>query len=243
MLAAGAVDAPRASPDDPHAHRPRAGVVLEGGEEVAADIVVAGIDPRRALLELSDPAWLDPELARSIGNVRTAGVAARIAFNAPSREHRVYAPSLDHLERAYDEVKHGGVSRDPYLEAHPSAGGVEVHFQYVPYGGQRSRPAGAARRLLPGLGDAQASTLWPEDSSSGCAAGRRDSPIMPSSLWTRRYGCVRTPSLRATRRRSTGFLGPRGPGTHWVWVTLAPPGITAPVRSSMKKVNDEYDDA
>jgi phytoene dehydrogenase-like protein len=138
------------------------GVVLEGGEELAADVVVAGIDPRRALLELADPAWLDPELARSIANVRNAGVAARISFKSPSREHRVYAPSLDHLERAYDQVKYGGVSRDPYLEAHPSSEGVEVHFQYVPYEGSEDL-AGMARRLLPGLEDARASTLWPKD--------------------------------------------------------------------------------
>jgi phytoene dehydrogenase-like protein len=137
-------------------------VVLEGGEELPAEIVVAGIDPRRALLELADPAWLDPELARAIANIRSAGAAARIAFKTALREHRVYAASLDHLERAYDQVKYGGVSRDPYVEAYPSSDGVEVHFQYVPDEGSEDL-AGMARRLLPGLGDAQASTLWPKD--------------------------------------------------------------------------------
>ena len=138
------------------------GVVIERGEELQADVVLAAIDPRRALLELADPAWLDPELARSIRHIRCTGVAARISFQAPSREHRVYAPSLDHLERAYDAVKYGRVSREPYVEAFPTSEGVDVHFQYVPYEGGEDLAA-AARRVLPALADAPATVLWPKD--------------------------------------------------------------------------------
>ncbi len=138
------------------------GVLLEGGEELAADMVVCAVDPRRALLELADPAWLDPELARSIANIRCAGVAARLSFQTPSREHRVYAPSLDYLERAYDHVKYGRVSSEPYVEALPSAGGVDVHLQYVPPEGSDDLAA-LARRVLPHLADAPATVLWPRD--------------------------------------------------------------------------------
>ena len=187
------------------------GVVLEGGEELPADIVVAGIDPRRTLLELADPAWLDPELARSIKNVRNAGVAARIVFNTASREHRVYAPSLDHLERAYDEVKHGGVSREPYLEAQPSSEGIEVHFQYVPHEGSEDL-AGVARRLLPGLGDAQASTLWPKDLERlhGWPQGQpyHAELALDQALWMRPH-----PELARYKTPVDG-LWLCGPGTH-----------------------------
>jgi phytoene dehydrogenase-like protein len=138
------------------------GVVLDGGEELKAPLVIAATDPRRVLLELADPAWLDPELARSVAHLRCAGVAARISFEARVRGPLVVAPSLDYLERAYDEVKYGRVSREPYLEAHPTADGAEVHFQYVPY--QTSEDlAGVARRLLPALGDARATVRTPAD--------------------------------------------------------------------------------
>jgi len=139
------------------------GVVLDGGEEIEAALVVSGVDPRRTLLELADPAWLDPELARAIGNIRRHGVAARISFNTSIEGNVVLAPSLDYLEHAYDEVKYGRTSREPYLEAYPSPDGVEVHFQYVPHGA-KSDLAAAARRLLPGLENAQAdSILGPAD--------------------------------------------------------------------------------
>jgi phytoene dehydrogenase-like protein len=137
-------------------------VVLNDGEVIEAPTVISGIDPRRTLLELADPAWLDPELARAIQHIRRCGVAARISFDSSMR-NTVYAPSLDYLERAYDEVKHGRVSREPYLEAHPTPQGLEVHFQYVPYGATDDLAA-AARRFLHGLENAEVgSILGPAD--------------------------------------------------------------------------------
>jgi phytoene dehydrogenase-like protein len=145
------------------------GVVLAGGEEIEAAIVVSGVDARRTLLELADPAWLDPELARAIGHIRCRGVSARLSFNRFSfngpmnAKNLVFAPSLDYLERAYDPVKYARVSPEPYLEAYPSPEGVEVHVQYVPYGAKDDLAA-TARRMLPGLENAQAaSMLGPAD--------------------------------------------------------------------------------
>jgi phytoene dehydrogenase-like protein len=119
-----------------------AGVVLASGEEIAASVVVSGADPRRTLLDLVDPAWLDPELARAVRNIRCRGVVAKVALildRAPGFSTLALAPSLDALERAYDEAKYGRVSTRPYLEAWsgaPLADGrhrVEVHVQYAPY--------------------------------------------------------------------------------------------------------------
>jgi phytoene dehydrogenase-like protein len=142
------------------------GVVLEDGEELAAPIVVSGIDPRRTLLELAEPGWLDPELSRAVRNLRRRGVVARLSFKDASM-NAVVAPSLNYLERAYDESKYGRVSREPYLEAH----GSEVHFQYAPYrladgewnDARRRELADTARRLLPGLANAEATVLAPPD--------------------------------------------------------------------------------
>jgi phytoene dehydrogenase-like protein len=139
------------------------GVVLDGGEELEAQAVISGDDPRRTLLELADPAWLDPELARAVQHIRGRGVAARLLFTGSTIGNVVVAPSLDYLERAYDEVKYGRVSREPYLEAYSSPRGLEVHFQYVPQD-PKDDIAALARRLLPGLENAKVgSILGPAD--------------------------------------------------------------------------------
>jgi phytoene dehydrogenase-like protein len=106
------------------------GVALEGGEEIAAPLVVSGADPRRTLLELADPGRLDPEFARALRNVRARGVVGRVS-RAIGLESLVIAPSLDYLERAYDAVKYGQVAPDPYLEVI----GEQIHVQYLPSGG------------------------------------------------------------------------------------------------------------
>jgi phytoene dehydrogenase-like protein len=72
-----------------------AGVALEGGEELAADLVLSGADPKRTLLELLEPGWLDPELARALRRVRCRSIPP-----GPP------AASLDALERASDSLKY-----------------------------------------------------------------------------------------------------------------------------------------
>lgn len=73
-----------------------AGVVLENGEEIAAAVVVSGVSVRRTLTELVEPGWLDPDLVRAARHIRS-----RRAMTDPAP-----APSLDHLQRAYDEAKY-----------------------------------------------------------------------------------------------------------------------------------------
>jgi phytoene dehydrogenase-like protein len=117
------------------------GVVLDSGEALAAPLVVSAADPRRTLLELCDPACLDPELVRALRNVRSRGVAAHIMLTLardPGFTVLALDASLDQLERAYDDSKYGRVSGDPYVEARREgvAGGahrVHIHMQYLPY--------------------------------------------------------------------------------------------------------------
>lgn len=118
------------------------GVALESGEELAAAAVVSGLAPARTLLELADPGGFDPQLVRAVRNIRSRGVVAQILLTL-DREPRfttlVIAPSLDYLERAYDEVKYGRISSAPYIEARytPAAGTdrhlVQLHIQYAPH--------------------------------------------------------------------------------------------------------------
>lgn len=88
-----------------------AAVVLEGGEEIAATQVVSGDDPKRTLLELLEPGWLDPELVRAVRHIRSGGAAAQLPFEFDR------TPSLDYLERAADDAKYGRASERPSLEA------------------------------------------------------------------------------------------------------------------------------
>ena len=115
-----------------------AGVLLADGSGLRAELVVSGAHPRRTLLELADPAWLDPELVRALRHLRDRATAARVTLQldrAPGFSTLVVAPSLDYLEHAYDDSKYGRISGRPYLEAHCDAGHrVEVQVQYVPPG-------------------------------------------------------------------------------------------------------------
>jgi len=121
-----------------------AGVVLEDGQAVAASAVVCAYTPAHTLLELVDPGLLDPELVRALRNIRSRGVAAEVALTLdrePTFTTLVIAPSLDYIERAYDDVKYGRVSAAPCIEARyvgPSAErdhrfSVQLHAQYVPH--------------------------------------------------------------------------------------------------------------
>ena len=54
------------------------GVVLEGGEEIAAPRVVSGLDPKRLLTTLVDPVTVGPSMRWRAGNIRTPGSVAKV---------------------------------------------------------------------------------------------------------------------------------------------------------------------
>ena len=112
-----------------------AGVVLANGEEIPASLVLSGADPRRTLLEWVDPAWLEPEFIQVLRGIRSRGVVAQAMFELdrePGFSTLAIAPSLDYLEKAYDDVKYGRVSQQPYVEARVEGRKVHAHVQYVP---------------------------------------------------------------------------------------------------------------
>jgi phytoene dehydrogenase-like protein len=138
-----------------------AGVVLKDGRELAASVVVSGADLRRSLLELVEPGVIDPELARALRHVRRRGVAARLRLEldrSPGFPALALAPSLDYLERAYDDAKYGRVSREPYVEARcDERHRVEAVVQYAPYGADcRHLSERTIALLAEHWGDAQA---------------------------------------------------------------------------------------
>jgi phytoene dehydrogenase-like protein len=94
------------------------GVVLEGGEEIAAGVVVSNANLRRTFFEMLDPTRLDPTFVKHVQNVKYRGSAARIhlalrglpEFTALKdsdgdellRGAIQIAPTMDAIQRAYD---------------------------------------------------------------------------------------------------------------------------------------------
>jgi phytoene dehydrogenase-like protein len=210
------------------------GVVTAEGEEIAATAVVSGADPKRTLLELLEPGWLDPELARAARHIRARGVVAQVTLaleRAPASPTLTIAPSLDHLERAHEDAKYGRLSRAPFLEAlgaGAAADGrhrVQVHAQYAPYalaGGEwdAARRAALGELVVKTLGQYAAEyrsarverVLAPPDleREEGWPEGQRyhAEPALDQMLWMRPL-----PGWARCRTPVAG-LYLCGPGTH-----------------------------
>jgi phytoene dehydrogenase-like protein len=140
------------------------GVVLAGGEEIAARVVLSGADPTHTLRGLVGEAHLPPEVVADLRAYRTEGCSYKLnlALDAlprftclppgdPAPYLRggvVISPSLDYLERAYQEAVAGRAPRRPYVLMHfqsltdpglapPGKHTCTLYGDWVPY-----RPAG-----------------------------------------------------------------------------------------------------
>jgi phytoene dehydrogenase-like protein len=134
------------------------GVVLENGDELPAGIVVSSLDPRRTFLQLLESDQLPAEFVADIKRFKFRGSSGKVnlALDAlPSftcmpgigRQHRgafSISPSLDYVERAYDDAKYGEFSRRPYMDivfpsmidpgmAPPGKHVMSIFVQYAPY--------------------------------------------------------------------------------------------------------------
>lgn len=110
------------------------GVVLATGEEIPASTVISNADPRRTFLKLVGPVHLDPTFVVKLQNYRCSGCVAKVnlALNglptftaiegigmgsaAPAGRIHI-GPTLEYLERAFDDAKYGALSSQPILEA------------------------------------------------------------------------------------------------------------------------------
>jgi phytoene dehydrogenase-like protein len=138
--------------------RHAAGVVLESGEELRSKIVLSAADPKRTFLQFVEPQYLPDEFIRSIGNFRVRGSSGKLNlalselpdFTAlpgagPHLRGAIsISPSIDYIERAYDDAKYGNFSRRPYIDvvipsmidpdmAPPGRHVMSCFVQYVPY--------------------------------------------------------------------------------------------------------------
>lgn len=108
------------------------GVELEGGEVVEADLVAANVNPKLLFGQLTNEADVPEDFSQAMRNWRCKSGILRINValselpnyacrpgSDPAPHHSVSMTtsfSLAHLERAYDEAKHGGWSSEPVIE-------------------------------------------------------------------------------------------------------------------------------
>jgi phytoene dehydrogenase-like protein len=151
-----------------------AGVALSSGETFEARAVVSGVDPKRTFGTLCEAEHLPPEFLWRIKHLRARGVLAKVnlalsglpAVADATKEMLAspmrIAPSLDYLERAFDHVKYGEWSREPWIDftlpsvvdaslAPKGAHVLSAYVQWVP-NATGSREAGTGSRMARELG-------------------------------------------------------------------------------------------
>jgi len=107
------------------------GVVLEDGTEIASRAVASGIHPTTTFLDMVGGEHLPDDLVLEIERYRTRGSSAKVNlalselpdFGAmpgvelgPQHPEFILSPSVDYVERAWDDAKHGRPSERPMLD-------------------------------------------------------------------------------------------------------------------------------
>jgi len=105
-----------------------AGVRLRSGERFAAATVVSSADPKTTFLSLLGTRHLDTGFVRRVNHIRSRGLAAKLHLAldemprfkgvdpARLRGRLLLAPSLQHIEQAYNHSKYGEFSARPIME-------------------------------------------------------------------------------------------------------------------------------
>jgi len=134
------------------------GVVLENGDEIRADVVSSSVDPHLTFLKMIEPGHLSDDFLQEVKRYKLRGSSGKVnlALDAlpsytclpgPGRHLRgavSISPSVDYMERAYDDAKYGNFSRRPYIDivipsltdpsvAPPGKHVMSCFVQYAPY--------------------------------------------------------------------------------------------------------------
>ena len=134
------------------------GVALDGGEEIEAADVLSSVDSSRTFLGLLEPGTLDPEFEEEVRRFKFRGSSGKVNLAVDRLpdftclpgvgEHLrgaiSFSPSLDEMERAYDDAKYGHFSKKPYIDmiiptlvdpsmAPPGKHVISCFVQYAPY--------------------------------------------------------------------------------------------------------------
>ena len=134
------------------------GVVLANGDEIYADTISSSVDPRLTFNKFIEADQLPPDFLEDINRFKYRGSSGKVnmaldglpnfkCMPGPGPHLRgamSISPSVEYMERAYDDAKYGNFSRNPYIEitfpslSDPSlapAGQhvMSIYMQYAPY--------------------------------------------------------------------------------------------------------------
>jgi phytoene dehydrogenase-like protein len=134
------------------------GVVLATGDELEADLVLSSVDPHLTFQKFLDPTELPGDFLDEVARFRFRGSSGKVNLaldalpdfrclpgpGAHLRGAISVSPSVDYMERAYDQAKYGEFSRRPYIDtviptltdpsvAPPGKHVLSCFVQYAPY--------------------------------------------------------------------------------------------------------------
>jgi len=139
-------------------HGNATGVVLASGEEIGARLVVSSADPRVTFRKLCEPGDLPADFLADVDRFKYRGSSGKVNLaldglpdfkclpgeGAHLRGAISISPSVEYMERAYDDAKYGDFSRRPYIDmvipsltdpsvAPPGKHVLSCFVQYAPY--------------------------------------------------------------------------------------------------------------
>jgi len=134
------------------------GVVLENGDEILAEVVSSSVDPHLTFLKMIEPRILPEDFLEEVRRYKFRGSSGKVNLaldalpdfkclpgpGAHLRGAISISPSVDYMERAYDEAKYGDFSSRPYVDmviptltdpsvAPPGKHILSCFVQYAPY--------------------------------------------------------------------------------------------------------------
>lgn len=134
------------------------GVTTGAGDEYRAPIVASSVDPSLTFLKLLEPKHLSDEFRDEVKRYKYRGSSGKVNLALdglpnfaclPGEGHHLrgaisISPSVEYMERAYDDAKYGNYSRRPYIDivipsltdpsvAPPGKHVMSCFVQYAPY--------------------------------------------------------------------------------------------------------------
>src|SRR4029079_12154811 len=134
------------------------GVVLKNGDEIYADVVSSSVDPRLTFMKMIGEEHLPDDFCADLKRYKYRGSSGKVNLaldglpnfkalpgtGAHLRGAISISPSVEYMERAYDEAKYGRFSRRPYIDmvipsltdpsvAPPGKHVMSCFVQYAPY--------------------------------------------------------------------------------------------------------------
>jgi phytoene dehydrogenase-like protein len=134
------------------------GVVLENGDEIDARVVSSSVDPRLTFMKMIGEKELPDDFVEDIKRYKYRGSSGKVnlaldalpdfkSMPGPGAHLRgaiSMSPTVEYMERAYDDAKYGRFSRRPYIDmviptltdpslAPPGKHVMSCFVQYAPY--------------------------------------------------------------------------------------------------------------